>query len=138
MTPPRRTGGLRSLPGIGPWTSAETRQRACGDADAVSVGDVHLPGAVGLGAVPGGHVSTDARQCWNCSPPMPGHRHLRRAAWWGAQRPPAAAPGPAARPPATSGQSEPGQAVPGKGVAARARQWQTGGRHSRMPGNSRN
>jgi 3-methyladenine DNA glycosylase/8-oxoguanine DNA glycosylase len=38
---------LRSLPGIGPWTSAETRQRACGDADAVSVGDVHLPGAVG-------------------------------------------------------------------------------------------
>lgn len=38
---------LCSLPGIGPWTSAETRQRACGDADAVSVGDYHLPGAVG-------------------------------------------------------------------------------------------
>ena len=39
---------LRSLPGIGPWTSAEVRQRACGDADAVSVGDYHLPAIVGL------------------------------------------------------------------------------------------
>jgi 3-methyladenine DNA glycosylase/8-oxoguanine DNA glycosylase len=38
---------LRSLPGVGPWTSAEVRQRACGDADAVSVGDYHLPAAVG-------------------------------------------------------------------------------------------
>jgi 3-methyladenine DNA glycosylase/8-oxoguanine DNA glycosylase len=38
---------LRSLPGIGPWTSAEVRQRACGDADAVSVGDYHLPARVG-------------------------------------------------------------------------------------------
>jgi hypothetical protein len=40
-------GRLRALPGIGPWTSAEVRQRACGDADAVSVGDYHLPAAVG-------------------------------------------------------------------------------------------
>ncbi len=38
---------LRSLPGIGPWTSAEIRQRACGDPDAVSVGDYHLPGMIG-------------------------------------------------------------------------------------------
>jgi 3-methyladenine DNA glycosylase/8-oxoguanine DNA glycosylase len=38
---------LRSLPGIGPWTSAETRQRACGDPDAISVGDYHLPAMVG-------------------------------------------------------------------------------------------
>jgi 3-methyladenine DNA glycosylase/8-oxoguanine DNA glycosylase len=38
---------LRSLPGIGPWTAAEIRQRACGDADAVSVGDYHLPAVVG-------------------------------------------------------------------------------------------
>jgi 3-methyladenine DNA glycosylase/8-oxoguanine DNA glycosylase len=38
---------LRSLPGIGPWTSAEVRQRACGDADAVSVGDYHIPAMVG-------------------------------------------------------------------------------------------
>ncbi len=38
---------LRSLPGIGPWTSAEIRQRASGDADAISVGDYHLPAQVG-------------------------------------------------------------------------------------------
>jgi 3-methyladenine DNA glycosylase/8-oxoguanine DNA glycosylase len=38
---------LQSQPGIGPWTSAEIRQRACGDPDAVSVGDYNLPGAVG-------------------------------------------------------------------------------------------
>src|SRR5712691_5865939 len=38
---------LRALPGIGQWTSAEIRQRACGDADAVSVGDYHLPATVG-------------------------------------------------------------------------------------------
>jgi 3-methyladenine DNA glycosylase/8-oxoguanine DNA glycosylase len=38
---------LRSVPGIGAWTSAEIRQRACGDPDAVSVGDYHLPGLVG-------------------------------------------------------------------------------------------
>jgi 3-methyladenine DNA glycosylase/8-oxoguanine DNA glycosylase len=40
-------GRLRSLPGIGVWTSAEVRQRAFGDPDAVSVGDYHLPGVVG-------------------------------------------------------------------------------------------
>lgn len=38
---------LRSLPGIGVWTAAEVRQRAHGDADAVSFGDYHLPGRVG-------------------------------------------------------------------------------------------
>jgi 3-methyladenine DNA glycosylase/8-oxoguanine DNA glycosylase len=38
---------LRSLPGIGPWTAAEILQRACGDPDAVSVGDYHIPAQVG-------------------------------------------------------------------------------------------
>ena len=37
---------LRALPGVGPWTSAETRVRL-GDPDAVSVGDYHLPTTVG-------------------------------------------------------------------------------------------
>lgn len=36
---------LRAVPGIGPWTSAETRF-ALGDADAVSVGDYNLPSVV--------------------------------------------------------------------------------------------
>ncbi|HKP08875.1 MAG TPA: DNA-3-methyladenine glycosylase 2 family protein [Microbacterium sp.] len=38
---------LISQRGIGPWTSAETRIRALGDADAVSVGDYHLAHEVG-------------------------------------------------------------------------------------------
>ena len=38
---------LRAIPGIGAWTSAETAQRALGDADAVSVGDFHLAHFVG-------------------------------------------------------------------------------------------
>ncbi len=33
---------LRSIAGIGVWTSAEVRQRALGDADAVSFGDYHI------------------------------------------------------------------------------------------------
>lgn len=37
---------LRTLPGVGAWTSAETRL-ALGDPDATSVGDYHLPGVVG-------------------------------------------------------------------------------------------
>jgi len=38
---------LASLRGIGPWTIAETRIRALGDPDAVSVGDFHLAHHVG-------------------------------------------------------------------------------------------
>nr|WP_218910574.1 DNA-3-methyladenine glycosylase 2 family protein [Nocardioides thalensis] len=38
---------LRSLPGVGPWTSAEVRQRALGDPDAVSFGDYHVAKDVG-------------------------------------------------------------------------------------------
>lgn len=41
------TGRLRSLPGIGIWTAAETTQRAHGDPDSVSFGDYHLPALVG-------------------------------------------------------------------------------------------
>jgi 3-methyladenine DNA glycosylase/8-oxoguanine DNA glycosylase len=49
---------LRSLPGIGPWTSAEVRQRACGDADAVSIGDYHIPALVGWNLT--GRITDDA------------------------------------------------------------------------------
>ena len=37
---------LRSISGVGVWTSAEVRRVALGDADAVSVGDYHLPHVV--------------------------------------------------------------------------------------------
>jgi 3-methyladenine DNA glycosylase/8-oxoguanine DNA glycosylase len=63
---------LRSLPGIGPWTSAEIRQRACGDPDAVSVGDYNLPAAVGW-ALAGRKV--DDAGMLELLEPYPGHRH---------------------------------------------------------------
>ena len=37
---------LAALPGIGQWTAAEVAMMALGDADAVSVGDYHLPNLV--------------------------------------------------------------------------------------------
>ena len=63
---------LQSLPGIGRWTSAEVRQRACGDADAVSVGDYHLPARVGW-ALTG--VPADDDQMLVLLEPYAGHRH---------------------------------------------------------------
>ena len=63
---------LRSLPGVGPWTSAEVRQRACGDADAVSVGDYHLPAQVGW-ALAGRPV--DDAEMLELLEPYQGHRH---------------------------------------------------------------
>lgn len=38
---------LRSVPGVGVWTAAETMQRAAGDADAVSYGDYHVAKDIG-------------------------------------------------------------------------------------------
>ena len=49
---------LRSLPGIGVWTSAEVRFRAHGDADAVSFGDYHIAKDVGW-ALTGEEVDDD-------------------------------------------------------------------------------
>ncbi len=63
---------LQSLPGVGIWTSAETRQRACGDADAVSVGDYHLAGLVGW-ALTG--AKTDDAGMLELLAPYPGQRH---------------------------------------------------------------
>lgn len=46
-TPGEADDRLRTLPGIGTWTSAEVRQRALGDIDAVSFGDYHVAKDVG-------------------------------------------------------------------------------------------
>ncbi len=46
--PPVEAGRrMRSIPGVGAWTSAEVRQRAHGDPDAVSFGDYHVAKDVG-------------------------------------------------------------------------------------------
>lgn len=46
-----RPAKLGALPGIGPWTVGDLLGRACGDPDAVAVGDYHLPRIVGMGLV---------------------------------------------------------------------------------------
>jgi 3-methyladenine DNA glycosylase/8-oxoguanine DNA glycosylase len=51
------TRRLRSLPGIGKWTAAETLQRSHGAADLVSVGDYHVPNTVGYALA--GRARTD-------------------------------------------------------------------------------
>ncbi len=42
---------VRTLPGIGVWTSMEVRARALGDPDAVSFGDYHVPDQIGRALV---------------------------------------------------------------------------------------
>lgn len=64
---------LRTIPGIGTWTSAEARQRAAGDPDAVSVGDYHLKNVVGW-ALAGRRRSTD-EEMLALLEPFKGHRH---------------------------------------------------------------
>ena len=43
LTAEEAAARLTSFTGVGPWTAAEVAARAFGDADAVSVGDFHLP-----------------------------------------------------------------------------------------------
>jgi 3-methyladenine DNA glycosylase/8-oxoguanine DNA glycosylase len=63
---------LQALPGVGPWTSAEVAIVALGDADAVPVGDFHLPHLVSY-ALTGERRGTDERMLELLSP-WPGHR----------------------------------------------------------------
>ena len=62
---------LRTVPGIGVWTSAEVRARALGDADAVSFGDYHVAKDIGW-ALTGRPV--DDRQLELLLEPYRGHR----------------------------------------------------------------
>lgn len=63
---------LRSIPGVGVWTAAETMQRAHGDPDSPSVGDYHLAGLVGWALV--GEAVDDDRML-ELLKPWAGHRH---------------------------------------------------------------
>lgn len=63
---------LEAFPGIGPWTAAKVAQAALGDADAVPLGDYHLPHLVGL-AFDGTARSTDERMLELLEPYRP-HR----------------------------------------------------------------
>jgi len=63
---------LRSVPGIGVWTAAEVRQRAHGDADAVSFGDYHIPSSIGHALI--GRAVDDAELAELLEPYSP-HRY---------------------------------------------------------------
>ena len=63
---------LQAFPGVGPWTAAKVAQVALGDADAVPVGDYHLPHLVGF-AFEGTARSTDERML-ELLEPYRGHR----------------------------------------------------------------
>lgn len=63
---------LEAIPGIGPWSSAETTRAALGDPDAVSVGDYHLKHVVCF-ALAGEPHGSDARML-ELLEPYPGHR----------------------------------------------------------------
>jgi 3-methyladenine DNA glycosylase/8-oxoguanine DNA glycosylase len=76
MNPAEADRRLQTLSGIGPWTSAEIRQRAIGDPDALSVGDYHLPSIVGWALIR--EKVDDAGMC-ELLAPYAGHRY--RAAW---------------------------------------------------------
>lgn len=73
MPPAEAAARLRALPGIGPWTAAETLQRSNGDPDALTVGDLHLPGVVGYALT--GERDTDDAGMLELLAPYAGQRH---------------------------------------------------------------
>jgi len=68
---------LQTIPGIGPWTAAETLQRSHGAPDLVSVGDLHLPRIIcGILGEPGDPTYDDAKMLELLAPFAP---HRQRA-----------------------------------------------------------
>ncbi|MFI1799055.1 DNA-3-methyladenine glycosylase family protein [Streptomyces sp. NPDC020379] len=64
---------LQAVPGIGPWTAAETLQRSNGATDAVTVGDLHLPKIVGYALT--GRRGMDDSAMLDLLSPYAGQRH---------------------------------------------------------------
>ena len=73
MSPEKAQARLEVVPGIGPWTSAEVVQRSHGAADAVTVGDLHLPGIVGWALA--GDRDADDSVMLSLLEPYAGQRH---------------------------------------------------------------
>ncbi|MEV6404083.1 DNA-3-methyladenine glycosylase 2 family protein [Streptomyces bobili] len=73
MSLPDATARLQLIPGIGPWTAAETLQRTLGAPDALTLGDLHLPVQIGY-ALTGRHDGTDELMLQLLAP-YPGQRH---------------------------------------------------------------
>ncbi|WP_189782694.1 DNA-3-methyladenine glycosylase family protein [Streptomyces capitiformicae] len=73
MSPEEARARLELVSGVGPWTSAETVQRSHGAADAVTVGDLHLPGIVGYALA--GDRDADDSVMLSLLEPYAGQRH---------------------------------------------------------------
>ncbi|MEU6576158.1 DNA-3-methyladenine glycosylase 2 family protein [Streptomyces sp. NPDC046805] len=73
MAPQDAQARLEVVPGIGPWTSAEVVQRSHGAPDAVTVGDLHLPGIVGWALAGDRHADDSAML--SLLEPYAGQRH---------------------------------------------------------------
>lgn len=88
MTPEQAAKRLLAMPGFGPWTAAGVAIVALGDADAVPIGDYHLPNMVAW-ALAGEARGTDERML-ELLEPYAGHRgrviRLLKAAGVGAPR----------------------------------------------------
>ncbi len=63
---------LLAFPGIGPWTAANVMQAALGDADAVEVGDYHMPNIVAWNLA--GEPRADDDRMLELLEPYAGHR----------------------------------------------------------------
>ncbi len=72
MPTDRADARLQAVPGVGAWTSAEVRARALGDADAVSVGDAHVPRLITYALT--GQVSDSDDVMLEALEPYVGHR----------------------------------------------------------------
>ncbi len=72
-TPQAAAATLRLVPGIGPWTAAETVQRSHGAPDAITTGDLHLPHTIGYALT--GRRRTDDATMLELLAPYPGQRH---------------------------------------------------------------
>ncbi|MEE1929322.1 DNA-3-methyladenine glycosylase 2 family protein [Streptomyces sp. TRM 70351] len=73
MALPDAMARLQAVPGIGPWTAAETLQRSNGEPDAITVGDLHLPRQVGYALT--GRRDTDDAGMLALLAPYAGQRH---------------------------------------------------------------
>lgn len=84
MAPGTLEAALGSVPGIGPWTIAETLQRSHGSADHISVGDFHLAGYVGQ--VLAGRRVTDPQMLQLMAPYAPHRQRVVRLLLLSGQR----------------------------------------------------
>ncbi|MEU6226128.1 DNA-3-methyladenine glycosylase 2 family protein [Streptomyces sp. NPDC047042] len=73
LDPERARARLEVVSGVGAWTSAEVVQRSHGAADAVTVGDLHLPGIVGFALA--GDRGADDEVMLSLLEPYAGQRH---------------------------------------------------------------